>query len=155
MKTSALLPLLLLVLACASRDGFIDEVSMECGPGQEVTIQAGLDAPSVKMERVEDQLTLLVEVSNNSHREIVVEFIRGEQVPDELQQYKIQNGYRKFDHPIEEGASHTFKIPMTGRMIGSRVDPTVMSRNELALNVTVGLTNGNVYRCRFGVRQPA
>ena len=153
-KSALLLPFLLLAAACASKDGFIDEVAMECEPGQEVTIQAGLDTPSVQMERVDDQLTLLVEVSNNSHQELVVTFIRAEQVPDENQPYRLQSGYRKVDQPIEEGKEHLFKIPMTGRVVGVPNEYLGRANREIGLDVTVGLTNGNVYHCRFGARSP-
>jgi hypothetical protein len=153
-KSALLLPILLLAVACASKDGFIDQVAMECEPGQEVTIQAGLDTPSMQMERIDDQLTLLVEVSNNSHRELVVTFIRAQQVPDDMQRYRLQNGYRKVDQPIEEGKSHLFKIPMTGRVAGVSSESLGRANPQIGLDVTVGLTNGNVYHCRFGVRAP-
>lgn len=154
MKTSALLPLLLLVAACASSDGFIDERVLDCAPGQDVTIQAGIDTPGVQMERIDDQLTLLVEVANNTHDEIVVTFIRAEQVKDDAQMYRIESGYGKFDQTIEEGGDHVFRIPMTGRMIAARENRTMRLKNAFQMSVSVGLSNGDVYRCLFELRPP-
>jgi len=154
-KTSALLSILLLLSACASRDmDFIDQRTLDCESGQEVSIQAGLDIASRGAEVSDDMLTMLVDVGNNSHDEIIVKFIRVDQMQDEQEPYRLQNGYGSFEQTIPEGESHVFKIPMTGRLSGVRSGQTIRSRRGLDLNVRVGLANGDVYHCKFLVPSP-
>jgi hypothetical protein len=151
MKTAVLLSLLL-TLGCASKDGFIDQQVLDCGPGQVVTIQAGLDAQSgTRMEGVDDQHTLIVVVGNNSQEDIVVKTIRVDQAPDASSTYRFSNGYRKFDQTIAEGDEAEFKIPMSGRSIRPEVDADVRSSRDVSLDVMVILGNGDRYRCRFGI----
>jgi len=154
-KTSALLSLLLLFSACASSNtDFIDERTLDCEAGQEVSIQAGLDIASTGSELSDDMLTMLVDVGNNSHDEIVVKFIRVDQSSDETEPYRLRNGYGNYEQTIPEGENHLFKIPMTGRVQGVRSDQAMRSRRGLELNVSVGLENGDVYRCKFVVPSP-
>ncbi len=152
MKTSVLVPLsLFLLAACASRDGFIDQQVLECGPGQPVTIQAGLDAQGPRMEGVDDQHSLIVLVGNNSHEEITVKFIRVEQHPDATAVYRFSGGRGNFDRAVAEGAEEEFKIPMTGRPIRPEFEAQVRSGAAVSLDVTVGLSNGDQYRCAFEI----
>ena len=153
-KTSVLLSILLLLSACASSNtDFIDERTLDCESGQEVSIQAGLDIASAGSEVTEDMLTMLVDVGNNSHDDIVVKFIRVDQATDESEPYRLRNGYGTFEQTIPEGENHVFKIPMTGRL-GPRNDQTIRSRRGLQLNVRVGLANGDSYHCQFLVPSP-
>ena len=152
MKTSVLLPLSLFLLAsCASRDGFIDQQTLECGPGQAVTIQAGLDAQGPRMEVMDDQHSLVVLVGNNSHEEIVVKYIRVDQHPDATATYRFSGGRGSFDRTVGEGAEEEFKIPMTGRPIRPEFETQVRSGAAVSLDVTVGLSNGDQYRCAFEI----
>lgn len=151
MKTSAALLLSLFLLAsCASRDGFIDQQTLECGPGQAVTIQAGLDAQSPRMEGMDDQHALIVLVGNNSHEEIVVKYVRVSQRPDSTATYRFSGGSRTFDEAVAEGAEGEFKILMTGRPIRPEVE-AMRSDAAISLDVTVGLSNGDQYRCAFEI----
>jgi hypothetical protein len=150
MKTSALLSLLLFS-ACASKDGFIDQQTFDCSPGQIVTIQAGLDASSTHMEGMDDQHTLIVLVGNNSHEDIVVKFVRADQPTDATSTYRFTNAYRTFNQTIAQGDEAELKIPMSGRAIRPEIEQQVRASRDISIDVTVGLTNGDAYRCRFQI----
>ncbi|HKR65997.1 MAG TPA: hypothetical protein VJZ00_19855 [Thermoanaerobaculia bacterium] len=151
MKT-ILVALLLLTFGCASKDGFIDQRTLECGPGQIVTIDAGLAAfTGTPMEGVDDQHTLLVVVGNNSHEDIVVKAVRADQAPDATSVYRFNSGYRNFNQTIAEGEEAEFKVPMSGRGVRPEVAANARANSDVALDVMVVLGNGDAYRCRFQI----
>ena len=151
MKPLALLFSLLLA-ACASNDGFQTERSLECGPGQLVTLELGLAAfaPS-RMEGMDDQHTLAVLVANNSEQDIVVKYIRIDQRPERTSIYRLDNGYLKPNQTIAEGKDFEFKIPMAGRAVSPEFGSSTSANRSIGLDVTVGLGNGDRYHCQFEV----
>src|SRR6185295_513627 len=121
MRLSALLPLLLFLAAgcVSSNDGFIDNSSQECGPGQDIEISIGIDPPSSPSERYENRLTVLVEIANNSHEEITVKSIR---IDPEIgntntaTRFDLQSAFKEIDESIPEGESARFELQMTGQL---------------------------------------
>jgi len=153
-KTLLLLPLVLLTAACASSSpdfGMPETRVLDCD--NEVEIRAGFQGPGTQMERIDDRVTTVIDVANNSHREIAVKWIRIEQVMMDSAPYRLENGYRTFNQPIAEGEDHQFEIPMTGRGVRDRSGRSLHS-NDLTLAVTVSLESGESYRCQFSVRAP-
>ncbi len=155
MRPLALLPLLLFAAACASSSssdfGIAENRVLDCD--NEIEIRAGFMGPGTQLERVSDRVTVVIEVANNSKRDIVVKWIRVEQVHTDSAPYRLENGYRTFNQPIAEAEDHQFELPMNGR--GVR-DPTgrALQSDDLLLAVTVSLEGGDSYRCQFGVRAP-
>lgn len=159
MRNAALLALLLSAAACASPDALIDERQMQCGPGEAISIQAGLNRPGVAMEGTPDNLMLLVEVSNNSNAEVTVKRVRAQQVSgtEGDSAYILESVRRDFDVTIEEGKDHVFELPVLGRPGQSAFSDsrrTQRGGGELALALTVTLSNGDSYLCRFAVPSP-
>jgi hypothetical protein len=152
MKTVALLAIAFAFVSCASSDGIIDERLLDCGPGQAISIEAGLDSQfRLHEDGTEDRLDLIVEVSNNSNGDVTVKAIRAEQQHADDASYRFDSGYRKFDQVIEEGKDFTFHLPLSGR--GVFRDPNVQRYGDrgLELVVTVILANGDSHRCLFVV----
>jgi hypothetical protein len=152
MRTSVLVSCLFFAACASSNGGFIDRQTFDCGPGQIVTIQAGLDTSGPRMENVDDQHTLIVNVGNNSSEAIVVQFVRVEpSSSDSAATYRINGGYRVFKQTIAEGDETELKIPLTGRSIRPELDSRASLSANVSLDVTVGLANGDQYRCSFAV----
>ena len=150
MKRIASAAALTLLLSCATSDGVIDQRTLECTSGQDVSIDAGFDGRIGTMEGADDRFDLVVEVSNNSHEEVTVSYIRADQMDRRNARYAVDRSYRKFDQVIEEGKDHAFRLPMTGRAL--RYDPNQVSFGQAPeLAVTVALSNGDSYRCFFSI----
>ncbi len=154
MRTLAVLALLVLV-SCASPTAMIDERVLECGPGGDIDVMAGLASPNVVLEGTNDNFTFVVNVANNSHGEITVKTIRVEQasMPDRAG-YQLDPAARTFNHAIEEGKDHDFELPMSGRSARSQFMDRQVRRGPIEVRVFVTLTNGDSYRCAFAVTQP-
>ena len=149
MKRAITLLSLLLGVVCASNDGFVNEVNT-CGPGSPIGIDAGWDQPSSPIERMgQNQMTLLVQVSNSSDKDITVKSIRADPMPMERDSmYEIERGSRDFDTLIREGDDSTFEIPMmTMRRMQERTTGVRASGVDVA--VTVVLDSEESVRCRF------
>lgn len=153
MRRRSLLATLLLLAGCASSDGLIDKRVLDCGPGQDVTIGVAMNTPRIGLEGPDDRLTTMIEVSNNSHEDIVVNAIRVEASdPSRRSRYTVDRSYRKFDKTVAAGDAETFELPTTGRAV---MQPdTVAYENTLQLLVSVYLANGDQYRCGFDVPAP-
>ena len=155
MKTA--LPLLLaLLVSCASSDGFVDKRVNQCGPGQPVEMQVGLQGGSNRSERMDDRLTLMVEVANNSADELTVKYIRVDPMAMDAQAgaYELQNAYKEVGETIASGDDQLFEIPVTGRMRTLDMQNRQRVSGAVDLAVTVGLEDGSSYRCRFRVAAP-
>lgn len=140
-----------LAAACSSSD-IVDNRSLNCESGQDIEVRVGIDGASY-VEGREDRFDLMVEVANNSHGEVTVDFIRIEQPSDSGARYRIESSYRKFGQLIEEGKDHTFALPTSGQPLS--VDPRmVRSSGGTVIYVHVGLTNGDLYRCSFSLDAP-
>jgi hypothetical protein len=152
MKTALLLLVLFFTAGCASKDGFEGESVHACGPGDLVTIEAGVDLQGYnQMENMPARIMILVRVSNNSHEDIEVKFVRIDPLSQDNAVYRIENAYGEFSQVIKEGDDHIFEIPSTGQYM-PRYEREVISRGGVPeAAVSVGLANGPVYRCRFAL----
>ena len=139
----------LLLPACASPTAVIDERSMECGPGRDVEIRSGIDAPGTISE-MQSAYTFLVEVANNSHQDVTVTSVRIEPTRTRSgRPSRIAQVHQAYDQLIPEGTEHVFKIP--GRSFAGVVSaPDAMARtDEHEYRVSVQLSNGDSYHCLF------
>lgn len=156
MKTTFPALALFLLSACSSGGNFIDQRALDCGPGADLSILIGMNATHVgSTEAFDDELTLQVEIGNNSNRTVTVRSIRVEQSGrTDSTPYVVDSSFREFDQVIEPGDDHLFELPMFGR--GRRRAP--VSRNEpqsgVVLSVRVSLANGDHYPCRFQLPSP-
>ena len=144
---------LLLLCGCASRDAAIPERFFDCRSGQDVSIDLRMAGPGVAMENTTDHLTMVVDVANHGHGDIVVQAIRVEPVPDDAAHYAIERSYRKFGRVLAGGESEAFELPVTGRGL-PRSTTSVRRSDALTVNVSVYLGNGDAYRCEMVVPSP-
>ena len=145
MKTIASITILLLLSACASSSGIVDERLFQCGPGQDIEIRAGLDNGSINSD-VGGQLTYLVEIANNSHNDVVVKSVRitpaaGTKIPG------VEPAAKAFDQLVAAGEDHVFAVP-TGRIWIAEYGQPLVGRN-VQFHVSISLSNGDSYRCSF------
>lgn len=143
--------LLLFAMACASRDGVIDERVLDCNAGGDVSVDVAMNAPGVAFEQATDHFTMVVEVGNNSHSDIEVRAIRVEPSERERASYAVERSYRKFGTVLAGGESHRFELPMMGR---STRDANIPASEVLGVVVSVYLGNGDTYRCELNTRAP-
>ena len=146
-------------VSCASSDGFADPEAKQCGAGSDVDIDAGFDpAGSPQSDRVDSRLTFMVEVSNNSSQDITVTTVRVDFGPGSRDDgYQIQGATRSFERVIAQGESSMFEIPLTGGYpAGQFGNPAMRDRGVTGrdASVTVRLSNGGSYHCRFRVPVP-
>ena len=149
MKRAIPLLSLFLAAACASNDGFVKDIS-SCGPGSPIGIEAGWDAQTSPMERsVDNRMTLLVRVSNNSDEDITVKAIRADPMTAfKDTAYEIERGSQDFNKLIAEGDDSTFEIPMMSRRrLQDRT--TGVRASGVDVTVTVVLDSEKTVRCPF------
>lgn len=154
MRLSALALLTLLAAACASRDGMVSERNLDCASGQDVSIDAALNVPGVAYEGATDNLTMVVEVGNNSNADIEVVSIRVEPGWGSQPRYRIDNSFREFHRVLAPGADAAFELPVTGR--GLTTDPSMRSRGDATMQIIVSvyLASGDNYRCKMDIPAP-
>lgn len=155
---AALLPLFLLVAACASKDQFgiaTQHFLSDCQHG-DVEITVGLGGTGTTGEDRNDPLTYNVEVANNARKDIVVKAIRVEARPSETITYRLDNSYRQFNQLIAENDDHLFELPTTGHGAPDRTQGQGQRYGQDALEVTVTVTleGGDEYRCRYALPGP-
>jgi hypothetical protein len=153
MKTIALLPVLLLVVACSSATSMVDKEVRDCGPGQPLEIQAGIQGARNRttIEPGED-VEFLVEVANNSHEDVIIESIRVE--PDRAGRTSggYEPVYRAVNQEIAEGKEHLFQFPAYRRITSATEDrPQRGFQQASEMIVTVIVKNGDSYRCSFSL----
>jgi hypothetical protein len=153
MRSIMLASLLLLATGCASATAMNDSEVLECGPGQALEIQAGIEAVGGRrVMEPGDEVAFLVEVANNSHEDVVVTQMRIE--PDRAGRGTgaIEPVYRSVNQEIAQGKDHLFRFPAMRRMI-SATDTERRPRTETApqMTVTVTLADGDSYRCYFSL----
>lgn len=142
----------LLLLAASCRSAIdLDERTLGCESGQDLSIMAGLDGQALREGSLDNRLHYVVEVSNNSHNDVTVTVVRVDQPNVEGARYRLESGYLKADQLIEEGEAHTFRLPTTVRSIGQSPRTVISSSQGIEMVVTVGLSNGDSYRCEFAV----
>jgi hypothetical protein len=139
-----LLPLLLLLTACASPTAVIDKRHFKCGPGQDLSIAAGFD-PAAQSEVGEPMF--LVEVSNNTHNDVTVKTVRVG--PANMDERQFGSAQLSPDVTISGGDAEIFRLP--ARRTASMIDPRASSsqRSAVDFDVYVALTNGDSYQCQF------
>lgn len=146
-------PLVLVIfLACASSDGFVGETSKQCSPGDPIEISVGLDAPSSpNQDLVDDRITMLVQIANNSDEDIVIESLRVDpRSPMSGQQrYELMGGSITPRRTIAEADEYLFRVPMTARRTNEHAPRGFSGVAEVAVSVT--LDDGTHYRCRYQV----
>jgi hypothetical protein len=147
MKTIAPIAMLLLLTACASSDGFIENELDTCQAGDELELQAGIGQASMFAD---GRATVLVEVSNNSSADVTVSNVRVDPTSPDPQRIDVMGGTVTTPHDIREGESHTFEVPITVRI----KDTMTASRQRgyaiaVEAAVTVKTTSGISSRCRF------
>ena len=149
MKRAITLLSLLLSAACASNDGFVKENSA-CGPGSPIGIEAGWDSQTSPMERaVDNRMTLLVRVANNSDEDITVKAIRADPMTAFKETaFEIERGSQDFNKVIAEGEDSTFEIPMMSRR-RMQDRTTGVRASGVDVTVTVVLEPEKVVRCPF------
>jgi hypothetical protein len=149
MKRAILLLSLVLSAACASNDGFVQKIN-DCAPGSPITLEAGWETPASSMERaIDDRLTLLVRVANNSDNDITVKSIHADPMAmDRETMYEIDRGARDFNDVIAEGEEKTFEIPMMSRR-RMQTRTTGVRASGVDVAVTVSLEPEENVRCRF------
>jgi len=154
MKTTIAVLTSLLLFACSSATDVIGQRSMDCGPGQDLEIRAGLAPPEVAGSM--GQLMFLVEVANNSHNDVTVDHILIE--PQQGQQRRqgqiaLERVHRSVKQLIAEGTEHVFELPASRfqNPSSSPLDSEFAALGGYEFAVQVVLTNGDSYRCPFAV----
>lgn len=139
--------LLLLLTACASDDGFVDQGLGTCAPGDELELQAGIGQGSMFAD---GRATVMVEVSNNSDSDVTVDQVRVDPQSPDVQRFEVMGGAVTTPQEIKEGESHTFEVPITLRI---KDQATAMRQRGFAVavdaTVSVRTTSGISSRCRF------
>jgi hypothetical protein len=152
LKALALSSLLVLAAGCASSDSIPNEV-MDCGPGQDLEIRAGLADP--KNSDNFGQYVFLVEVANNSHEDVTVKRVRIDPRPTErygTRSRPLNGAVKTYDETIVQGTEHVFELPSTASGLTAPDARDAVQPGEYELVVTVLLTNGETYRCPFLVQ---
>lgn len=144
-----LLTLALLAVSCRSATDVIDSRVLGCESGGDLMIRAGLHGLGTGGERLDDRLTMFIEVSNNARHEIFVKQIRIEQPDANARGYRLDSLLQNVDRTIAEDDDYTFELPMTGRGVRSLNDPVM--DGHLAVVMSLYLGNGDVYRCPLQV----
>ena len=154
MKTIALLSILFAASCASSSTGF-DNPNLQCGPGQEVGIEAGLQAPRMGAElSSQSDVQVVVQISNNSHHDFTVARVRAEQLYRDDAPYAFDDVYREVNLTIAEGQDHLFELPTTGRWTALADRDPMSVRSSLTLAATVELSSGETYHCRFSIPTP-
>jgi len=159
MKRLAPLALAIFFAACAAtpKDQFgipVDNVINDC-QHQGVEITVGLAGMGTTGEDKNDQLTFIVNVANDSRKDITVRNIRVDPHNTETISYRLDPTYRKFNVTIPENDEHDFELPISGH--GMRMDrqgTRFGESNEVPVIVSVQLESGDVYQCRYGIPAP-
>ncbi len=155
MKTIALVPVLLLLFACSSATSMDDREVLDCGPGQPLEIQAGIQgARNRQIIEANEDVMFLVEVANNSHEDVIIEAIRVD--PDRAG--RTSGGYdpvyRVVNQEIPQGKEHLFQFPAFRRVSSAAETedrPQRGFRQASEMTVTVIVKDGDSYRCSFSV----
>lgn len=151
MKTILGISLLLLLSACATGDGFVDDQIHQCEPGDPIELAAGVLEPDPSPD---GRLTVLVEVANNSNEDVTVQQVRVDpysMMNGERQPLDFQGGARTVNREIKEGEDETFEVPVTVRLRDAMNmgGPSRGTTYAVDATVTVKLANGDASRCRF------
>ncbi|MBV8520222.1 MAG: hypothetical protein JO197_22705 [Acidobacteria bacterium] len=158
MKTLAFCSLLLLAIGCSSSSNtdLLDHRTLQCEAGDDLAIQAGLEAPTQSTnEAFTGSLTMLVNVTNNSHQDYTITAIRIDPAQSSNDStYDLISAYQKVNQVIPENEEHLFRLPVSGRSRGSAFSRE-HGRQGVPFVLTVLASNGDQYRCQFSVPDPS
>lgn len=141
MKTTALLLLLLLSVACASPTA-VQQNSFNCGEtGLDLSIAAGFDPGNQPGEMGEREF--VVEVSNNVHHDVTVTLVRVES-----SNRGLGSAFDDTDVTIAGGEDHVFHLKASP-FGASRSSQAMLGLGVVEFQVMLTLSNGDVYRCPF------
>ena len=146
----------LLLTACASSSDFVDSEMVDCAEmGNEVSVMLSRaqveTSPTPSMMITDPQVTIDVEVSNNSHGEIVVKTIVLHPRSEPNGVFQLNNAYGKFDQAIAEDKDHVFTLRTTGRWRVRTNERGDRPASSVPVEARVELANGQTYRCLFSV----
>jgi hypothetical protein len=146
MKTTALLLSLLLFAACASPTAVIDKRQLGCEAGNDLSIAAGFNPGTDPNEMGERHF--MVEVSNNSDRDLTVTSVRIE--PGDRSR-SLGSAYDNTEVTIASGEDHLFRLRAFSALGEPRPAAAVLgSPSGVAeFSVVVVLSNGDTHRCPF------
>jgi hypothetical protein len=147
MKTIALLPICLVLFACATSDDLTGGRTLDCSAGQALEVRAGIDQAAFEQGGdISGTIKFLVEVANNSHQDVTVKTLTIR--PRNLQRSAFENVTRTVNQEIAEGTEHLFELPTPtfSRLPArdQRFDPEAYE-----FSVLLSLTNGDSYLCHF------
>lgn len=125
----------------------MDTRHLQCGPGQDIEVLAGIIDPAVTRETA-GPIMYMVEIANNSHNDVWVKSIRLEP-GGALSNSGLNTVHREFDQLIPEGEDHLFEIPASDVWIRSNDFWRQIDQRRLEFSTTVTLSNGDSYHCRF------
>jgi len=149
----AVLPFLFAaLLGCSSSGAGMIQDTIEGGPGQPIEVQIstkpGASRPVFDSFGQPSSNLFLVEVSNNSDADVVVDQISIIQPDSPNAAYQMNPVTRRFKELIEPAKDHTFELPTDGRQV------RILERNEpsrIVVRVMVGLQSGERYVYDFEV----
>lgn len=143
----------LLLAACASKDAGVIHQAIPGGPGDPIEVRLGHPSSGRPTSRMDMQLPggqelpLIIEVSNNSDVDVVVEQVSVVQSSTEAW-FRVDPLFRKVKELIEPGQEKTFDLPARGRQ--ARL-PREGERNVVEVRVVVELQSGDSYYYEFEV----
>jgi hypothetical protein len=148
MKTTALLfSLLFLLAACKSPTAVMDQRRFGCESGHDVSVAAAYD-PGAQHGELAQKL-FMVEVSNNSDRDVTVKSVR---VEPSNRSSGWGTVHKETDVTIPSAEDHVFELEATPPlwMRDSALEPPQGKRSQyLTFSVIVKLSNGDIYQCEF------
>lgn len=146
-----------LLAGCATNDGFVDDQVHDCESGS-IEIRAGIDGQSNVMTGSQQEYTVLVEVANNSDEDVTVDSVRVDPLSSSRDsQYEFTGGAVRPRQVIAEAHDAVFEVPLRVRLRESNSgmsrmnDPRVRFSGAVDVSVSVALSDGETYRCRFRV----
>jgi hypothetical protein len=152
-----LLPVLLLLLllaGCASKDAGIIHQAVPGGPGDPIEVRLGSPNSGRSGGNVfgiqqpgGQELPLLIEISNNSDIDVVIEQVSVVQITTDAP-FRVDPTFRKVKELIEPAKEKTFDLSAHGRQVRL---PREGERNVVELRVVVELQSGDSYYYEFAV----
>ncbi len=145
---------LFLFAACASRDGFVDSETRDCSSGGEMSVDIYLNMPKVMMEGTHDDMMMIVALGNNSTHDIEVKSVRVEPGFTAQRRYAIENSYREFNKLLGPGEDYNFELPVRGAAGAREINPRAGDNDSIEVALSVYLTGGVTYRCKYDLPTP-
>jgi hypothetical protein len=145
---------LVFLAACASSDGFVDSETRDCSSGGDMSVDIYLNMPKVMMEGTHDDMMMMVALGNNSGHDIEVKSIRVEPGFTAQSRYAIENSYREFNKLLAPGEDYNFELPVRGAAGQREITPRAGANDSIEIALSVYLTGGVTYRCKYDLPTP-